>query len=579
MEQRAEMLKREMTWLWQEIEERSREQRNQAQRNQEQSGFAWASLLLSALQHWLCWAVAGVLVVLFVLCWCLRKWSPEPERGEESFAKNVEKKKHEGENDDANEAQEENDDANEPEENHDANDDEEGNDDANEAQEENDNANEPEEENDDANEDEEENDDENENDDEEENDDENEDEEENEDEDGDGEENDENDDEDEAEEANDNANDLGRFLEEDIERPVQPLYRDCKSVMSLMETFIHLYQYIFSNTYFPVLEKAIEVGSAFEGWSPRGEDITYRLILPLKPPRGHTFHLEPGSVWPMRNFRIRVEVVCTCEMEQPAGETRCFLHHPEQEHGRNAAFSILDDLCTASYLDVQKTARYFQMFVRRSWRALHLSTVRRLTVLPSDRSCKFCVVQRRGKRILIELMFGVQEGDSDIFVSSQYTEAGYTPSTMWPETYAVAEMKFFRLIARKAHPDTCYLRCLQLCARCLLGRDFSTYTLKTVMMHVLTTMPLSNWHRRYSWQWLNDILQYLQRCLRRKCLNHFFIGNENLPEEIILPPELRMAEPFNLFQHLTQNPYASEHANLEFDGLQSRVHRMLLDGR
>ncbi|XP_021139414.2 inositol 1,4,5-trisphosphate receptor-interacting protein-like 1 [Columba livia] len=574
MEQRAQMLKREMTRLWQEIEERSREQRNQ-----EQSGFAWASLLLSALQHWLCWAVAALLVVLFVLCWCLSKWSREPEREEEISAKKVEKKKQEGENEDANEAEEPSDNANEAEENDDANEDEEGNDDANEAQEERDDANEPDEENDDANEDEEHHDDENE--DEDENDDENEDEEENDDEeeneDGDEEEND---NEDEAEEANNNnANDLGRFFEEDMLRPVRHLDRDCKSVTRFVEIFIRLYQYIFSNTSFPVLEKAIEVGSAFEGWSPREEDLTYRLILPLKPPRGHIFHLEPGPVWPMRNFRIRVESVCTCEMEQPAGETRCFLHDPEQEHGRNAGFSILDDLCTDSYLDVQKTARYFQMFVRRSWRALPLSAIHRLTVLPSDRSCKFCVTQRWGKRIFIELLFGVQEGDSDIFVSSQYTEAAYTPSTMWPETYAVAETKFFSYIARKAHPDTCYLRCLKLCVRCLLGTDFSTYTLKTVMMHVLIAKPLSPWHRRYFWEWLNDILHYLQRCLHQKRLNHFFIGNENVPEEIILPLELRVAEPFNLFQHLTQNPYASEHAKLEFEELQRRVHRMLLDGR
>ncbi|KAK2527459.1 hypothetical protein Q9966_010239 [Columba livia] len=336
---------------------------------------------------------------------------------------------------------------------------------------------------------------------------------------------------------------------------------------------------LFSNTSFPVLEKAIGVGSAFEGWSPREEDITFRLLLPLKPPRGHTFHLEPGPVWPMRNFRVRVELVCTCETEQPAGETRCFLHDPEQEQGRNASFSTLDDLCTDSYLDVQKTARYFQMFVRRSWRALPLSAIRRLTMLPSDRSCKFCVTNRRGKRLSIELMFGVQEDASDIFVSSQYTEAAYTPSTMWPETYAVAERKFFSHIAKHAQPDTGYLRCLQLCVRCLLGRDFSTYTMKTVVMHLLSAMPLSNWRRGHFWEWLNSIMQYLQRCLKKKHLNHFFIGNENVPEEINLPLELQLAQPVNLFQHLTQNPDAFLHAQLEFEELLNRVHIMLLRGR
>ncbi|OPJ81291.1 inositol 1,4,5-trisphosphate receptor-interacting protein-like 1 [Patagioenas fasciata monilis] len=586
MEQRAEMLKWEMTRLWQEVEERSREQRNQ-----EQSNFAWVSLLLSALQHWQFWVIAGVLVLLFGLCWWLRKWSCEPQREEESSGNNVVKKKHGEENNDANEDEEGSDNANRPEEendganedeegddnaneaqeqNDDPNEDEEGNDDANEAQEQNDDANEPEEENDNGNEGEEENDGANE--DEEENDDE--DQEENDDEDDDEEEND-----DEDQEENDDANDPGRFFEEDTQWPDQNRDRECKSVLSLMEIFTAVYQQFFSNTCFPVLEKAIEVGSAFEGWSPREEDITYRLLLPLKPPRGHLFHLEPGPLWPMRNFRIRVELVCTCEMAQPAGRTRCFLHDAEQEQRRNEGPNILEDLCTDSYLDVQKTARYFQMFVRRSWRVLPISAAHRLTVLPSDRSCKFCVTQRRGKRILIELMFGVQEGTSDIFVSSQYTEAAYTPSTIWPESYAVAEMKFFRHIASQAQPDTCHLRCLQICARCLLGRDFSTYTLKTVMMHVLTTIPLSNWRRKRFWEWLNDIMQYLRSCLKERRLNHFFIGNANVPEEINVPLELQMAEPVNLFQHLTQNPYASQHAQLEFEELGNRIRRMVLHRR
>ncbi|XP_065492660.1 inositol 1,4,5-trisphosphate receptor-interacting protein-like 1 [Caloenas nicobarica] len=530
MEQRAEMLNREMTRLWQEVEEMSQEQWSpeqmyQQQTNQEQSGTPWASLLLSALQHWQRWAIAGVLLLHFGLHWWLRKWSREPEREEESSDSDVEEEEWEEQNNDANEAQEENDGANEAQEENDG---------ANEAQEENEGANEAQEENEGAN---------------------------------------------EAQEVNDGANDLERFPEEHIEWPVQHLDRDCKSVRALMEIFIHVFQHFFSNTSFVVLEKAIEVGSAFEGWSPREEDITYRVLMPLKPPRGHIFHLEPGPVWPARNFRIRVELVCTCGMEQPAGPTPCFLHDPEEEQRRNEGPSILQDLCTDSYLDVQKTALYFQIFVRRSWRALPLSARYRLTMLPSERSCKFRVTQRRGKKILIELLFGVQEGNSDIFLSSQYTEAAYTPSTMWPESYAVAEMKFFRHIASQAQPDSFHLRCLQLCARSLLGREFSTHTLKTVVMHLLTIMPLSEWHRRHFLERLEDIMGYLQSCVEKRCLNHFFIGNDNVPEEIILPLELRMAEPLNLFQHLVQDPDAHENALVEFEELRHRLRILVLHGR
>ncbi|KAK2539027.1 hypothetical protein Q9233_001946 [Columba guinea] len=176
-------------------------------------------------------------------------------------------------------------------------------------------------------------------------------------------------------------------------------------------------------------------------------------------------------------------------------------------------------------------------------------------------------------------MFGVRQGDSDIFVSSQNTEAAYTPSTMWPESYAVAEMKFFRRIASQAQPDSIHLRCLQLCARSLLDTDFSTRTLKTVVMHLLSTIPLTDWGRRDLLERLEDILQYLQSCLEEGRLNHFFIGNENVPEEIILPQALRTAEPLNLFRHLEQDSDACANAWLEFLMLQRRLRTLVLQGR
>ncbi|NWQ75531.1 IPIL1 protein, partial [Columbina picui] len=335
-------------------------------------------------------------------------------------------------------------------------------------------------------------------------------------------------------------------------------------VKKLVEKFIALFNNNIFNTCYPVLGKAIEVGSGFEGWSPSEKDITYRLLVPLKPPRGHIFHLEPCPMWPMRNFRIGVKFVCTCERERLTGETRCFLHDPKEDQSRKECPNILQDLCSDSYLDVQKVAEWFQKMVKRFWKDLPESFAHQLMVLPSNRSCKFQVLQRWKKRFLIELMFGVQEGDSDIFLSSENTEAAYTPRTLWPESYAVAEMKFFRFIARQAQPDSFHLRCLQLCAQHLLGRDFYTYTVKTVVMHLLTTMPLSDWRKGSLLDRLEDIMQYLQRRLRKRYLNHFFVGNANLPDEIILPLELRMAGPLNMFQHLVDYPDAHQKAWIDF---------------
>ncbi|NXW08853.1 IPIL1 protein, partial [Fregetta grallaria] len=344
------------------------------------------------------------------------------------------------------------------------------------------------------------------------------------------------------------------------------------AVKDLVDNFILVFRELLSNIFFPVLQPAIGVGSAFEGWSPREEDIIYCLLVPLQPPRGHIFHLEldTAQVMPVRNFCIRVELECTCTSERLAGGTLCFLHHPEEDLRTNQDFSLLGILCTGSYLDVQKTAHWFHELVKAAWVVLPQSATHRLTLLPSSRSCKFQVTNSDNKRFFIEMMFGVQQGDSDIFLSGQTTEAIFTPSTTWLESYAVAEVKFFKHMARRVPHNSFHLKCLQICARILVGTGFSTYTLKTVVMHLLTTMPLSCWRRRYFLLRLLDIMRYLRCCLEEKCLNHFFFGNENVPEEIILPTAFQTAEPLNLFQHLAQDPAAHPKALHKFDELRDR---------
>ncbi|XP_009873067.1 PREDICTED: inositol 1,4,5-trisphosphate receptor-interacting protein-like 1 [Apaloderma vittatum] len=122
------------------------------------------------------------------------------------------------------------------------------------------------------------------------------------------------------------------------------------------------------------------------------------------------------------------------------------------------------------------------------------------------------------------------------------------------------------------------LRCLHLCTRILVGTGFSTSALKTIVMHLLITTPLSGWCGKDFLLRLDDIMCYLRRCLETKCLNHFFFGNKNMPEEIVLPPALQTAEPVNLFQHLAHDPAAHGQALREFTELQDQLERLLFYG-
>ncbi|NXW38577.1 IPIL1 protein, partial [Phaetusa simplex] len=154
-------------------------------------------------------------------------------------------------------------------------------------------------------------------------------------------------------------------------------------------------------------------------------------------------------------------------------------------------------------------------------------------------------------------------------------EAIFTPSTIWAESYAVAEVKFFRHVARQAPHDTSHLKCLQLSAHTLVGTGFSTYTLKTIVMHLLNTIPLSSWRRREFLMRLQDIMWYLHGCLEEKRLDHFFFGNENMPEDIVLPLDIQTAKPINLFQYLVHDPTAHTKALREFSVLQDQLIRLV----
>ncbi|NXM47914.1 IPIL1 protein, partial [Gymnorhina tibicen] len=332
----------------------------------------------------------------------------------------------------------------------------------------------------------------------------------------------------------------------------------------LMDNFTIYFGHVLSNSFYPVLQRAIGVGSAFEGWSPREQDVVYRVLVPMTPPRGHSFRLELNTAGQrhVRNFRVRVQLECTCTRERRGEKMLCFLHHPEEELRRNQDPSLLHTLCTGSYLDVQKTARWFYQLVRAIWPALPQSHNWHLVLLPSRRSCRFKVTNGR-ESFQIEMLFGVRRGDSDIFVGSQPREAR-TPSTTWPETYAVAEAKFFKYIAREAPPDSLHLKCLQFFTRLQLGFGFSTYTVKTIVMHLLNVVPVSQWRRRDFLQRLVDINESLRLCVEVRRLNHFILGNRRLPEEITLPPDVQMAEPPNLFHHLVQESAAHSQAMSEY---------------
>ncbi|NXR07240.1 IPIL1 protein, partial [Semnornis frantzii] len=305
----------------------------------------------------------------------------------------------------------------------------------------------------------------------------------------------------------------------------------------IVDDLLQVTQESLSKSFLPVLQPAIGVGSTFEGWSPyEADNVIYHLLVPLKPPTGHTFHLPWGTRGPMpvEDSHIHVEVECTCGIQNMP----CFVHHSRKQLKRmKLAPSLLDTLCTDSYLDVEKLVEWFQCLVKEAWVALPQAHCYEMKVLPySQHSCLMKLQSAYDKSIhFIEILFGVQQGDSDIFLSSQSTGDTYTPSTLWVKSYLVAEAKFFSCVAREVPHGSFHLRCLYLCTSILDETNFTPYIFKTVVMHLLNNKPVSGWCRRECVMCLADILRYLHCSLEQKKLN-FFFGHGKMSQEIILPP-------------------------------------------
>ncbi|NWX80528.1 IPIL1 protein, partial [Alca torda] len=142
----------------------------------------------------------------------------------------------------------------------------------------------------------------------------------------------------------------------------------------------------------------------------------YRLLVPLQPPPGHAFCLEPGTTKEMltSNSCLRVQLQCMCMREWLVEDVLCFLHHSKDEL-KSQGPSLLKTLCTDSYLDIKKTASWFQLLVKDAWQLMPLSHHCQLAVLPATSSCKLKL--RNGQESLnIELIFGVSLDDSDCFL-------------------------------------------------------------------------------------------------------------------------------------------------------------------
>ncbi|KAJ7305249.1 hypothetical protein JRQ81_011162 [Phrynocephalus forsythii] len=322
----------------------------------------------------------------------------------------------------------------------------------------------------------------------------------------------------------------------------------------------------------PLLENCIGIGSAFEGWHTQVSQ-TYTVLVPALPPKGLSFWVETGDFEGSLSGHghISVEMDCMCKRERLLGDVVCFLHHPEREpsDAKQGAF-LMHALCTSSHLDVEKTIRWFQELVAQAWHETHPKYNFDLAPQPSSTVCRLKLGFRSGRSITVDIILGVQQSNSLVFLVTQGGETDRAAGTTWRKTFAVQELLFFKWVSQRLPKDPCHLKCLQILIyfRESLSSDknpvLTNYHYKTCLMHLLLHRSPWAWESRNFLQGLQYMLWYLDTALQKKHLQHFLIGNISFPIRIPLPQALRTAAPPNLFEHLAADPALHAEALKEF---------------
>ncbi|XP_032085349.1 inositol 1,4,5-trisphosphate receptor-interacting protein-like 1 [Thamnophis elegans] len=334
-----------------------------------------------------------------------------------------------------------------------------------------------------------------------------------------------------------------------------------------------------------LLENCIGVGSAFEGWSTEVSK-TFCVLVPILPPKGYSFHIETSDSEgaPCKHGHILVEAECLCKRERLLGDVVCSLHHPERELSQEEqSKSLMHVLCTNSHLNGEKTAQWFQALVSKAWDTLGLKYNLSLIIQNSNKRCQLKVDLESREEIFIDILLGVQQGDSLIFMTIGGDPKDHLNGMVWRQTFAIQELLFFKWVSQRAPKDSCHLKCLQILVffreSMILDKKnlvLTNYHYKTCLMHLLLLGPLSSWEPGQITQRLQDLLLKMNTALEEKYLEHFLIGNVGLPIQIPLPKSLRSAAPFNLFEYLAQIPILHMEAVNEFVQVVEQVRTLWL---
>lgn len=288
-----------------------------------------------------------------------------------------------------------------------------------------------------------------------------------------------------------------------------------------------------------------------------------------------------GQIKLMKNEKVQNG----CPCQSPDADDMVCLLHCETEKVEMKITDVYDArLCmkNSPFLSKLQVTKWFLSTVKAAWALISHKYEFELNIPYIDAPGALVVRFRTGKTIHFRMnpvvMFNT---DAHFFITP------CSPSkldTFWTLSLTQYEDLLLEGLTERLPENSCHSQTLEIALflhkkQALLSgstalRDFH---FKTALMHLLLAKNQSQWKPNYVACRLRDLLDFMEKSLEKKLLQHVLIGNPLIQNVIELPAELTHANTVNLFHPLVVHKCIYRNTVMHFQEMLRNAHMLICD--
>lgn len=320
------------------------------------------------------------------------------------------------------------------------------------------------------------------------------------------------------------------------------------------------------------------------------------VIVPISPPDPYSFQCQlwnnhASDLLPDMQVCGLIKLVenkkvqngCPCQSAD-ADDMVCLLHCATEKLVTKTADVRDGLLCTKNspFLSKSQVTRWFQSTIKQAWALISHKYEFELNIRYIDVPGALVIRFRSGKKISFSMNPVVKTNTDAYFFITPGSPNNL--DTSWALSLTSYEDRFLEHISKKLPDNSCHIQTLEIAhflhrrQTALSGSSAIKYFhFKTALMHLLLTKDHSQWKPNYAACRLRDLLDFMEKSLKKQLLHHVLIGNPSAQRVIELPAEFTQAKRVNLFHPLVVHNCIYRNAVMHFQEMLQNAQMLICD--